>query len=209
MNEQTKTDFLSDATNKLRAEAARLIADLAEAQGKADAILNTDGDVEKQTEKLTAIYARRDLLQSKLDRTRQALFDAVIADARQAYADADIRLQECTAKKACLRDLWRDQVKSDVKDGNARGQLANNTRFWPADLRRCDHARTLALAAVGDAGRLMASLDWDAYEAARLGGIAAPQTGSFEGKAAFWNRCAKVAPELGSMAVATGTRFSV
>ncbi len=209
MSDNTKAGLLSAETNKLRTEAAKLIGELGTVNAKAAAVLGADGDIEKQTEALTAIYARRDLLQSKLDRTRQALFEAVIADARASYEAAEIRLQECTAQKAALRDVWRDQVKADVKDGNARGQLANNSRYWPSELRTCDHERTLAFQALTAAGQLVAALDFDVYEAARLGGIAAPQTGTFEGKAAFWTRAARFAPELGQMAIASGTRFTL
>jgi hypothetical protein len=196
MNEQTKAGFLSAETNKLREDARKTAEELATVNSKCDKIVNTDGDVDAQTKALAELHARRDILAAKLARLKASLFEAVQQDARASYEAADIRLQECTAKKAALRDVWRDQVKADVKDGNARGQLANNSRYWPSELRTCDHERTLAFQALTAASQLVAALDWDAYEAARLGGVAAPQTGTFEGRAAFWTRAARFAPEL-------------
>jgi hypothetical protein len=198
MSDNTKAGFLSAETKKLQSETAKAIGELAEVQGKIAAIIGTDGDAEKQGEKLLPLYIKRDLLQAKVKRDREALFAAVIADAQKSHDAAVTSVEEAKAVKSCLRDVWADSVNGDVKDSNSRAALIRNPRMHPSQLREAATAVTVAQAAVMDAAHRLALLDWPSYEAGRLAGRAVPCQG-WEGRSCFWMRAAAIVPELGSM----------
>ncbi len=208
MSDNTKAGFLSAETKKAQGETAKLIADLADVQAKCAKIIGTDGDAEKQTEALLPLYARRDLLTARLARAREALFAAVIADAKTSHDAAVTAVEEAKAVKSTLRDVWADSVTGDVKDANSRAALIRNPRMHPSQLREAATAVTQAQAAAMDAGHRLALLDWPDYTAGRAAGRAVPCQG-WEGRSCFWDRAAAVCPELGpSGAVATGTRVT-
>jgi hypothetical protein len=199
MSKQNDAGFLSAETNKLRTEAAGLIADLSAVGAKIATAMSKDGDVDKAVDTLTPLYCKRDLLTARLARAREALFAAVIADAQASHDAAVTAVEEAKAVKSTTRDIWADTVQSDVRDPNSRALLVKNPRMHPSQLREAGHALTLAQAALTETGHRLALLDWPDYEAGRLAGRAVPCQG-WEGRSCFWMRAAAIVPELGSMA---------
>jgi hypothetical protein len=198
MSKQNDAGFLSAETKKAQGETAKLIADLADVQAKCAKIIGTDGDAEKQTEALLPLYAKRDLLTARLARAREALFAAVVADARSEYTAAVEEVGLCTAKGAALRDLWRSQVQADVKDNGARKNMQADSRYWPAELRDVAADKAALQARATDAARRMQSIDYSEHAAAKARDAAIP-IGGWLGRDVFWNRAAAMVPELGSM----------
>jgi hypothetical protein len=198
MSDNTKAGFLSAETKKAQGETAKLIADLADVQAKCAKIIGTDGDAEKQTEALTPLYAKRDLLTARLARAREALFTAVVADARAECTAAVEEVALCTAKAGALRDLWKSQVQLDVKDSGARKNMQADSRYWPRELRDVAADKAALQGRVIEAARRMQAVDWDAHAAARARDAAIP-IGGWQGRDVFWNRAAAMVPELGSM----------
>ena len=194
-----KTLELSETTHKLREDARKTIEALGEVQARIADALAAGDDVEAATKVLTPMYAKRDVLAAKLGRQRVALFDSVVEDAQAAYEHAVDLASQCRAKKSALRDLWRRQVNSDIKDVGAKTTLTENSRYWPGELRDADTELARAMQDMGPAARRLSELDWATYAAKRAGGMAFP-IGGWEGRDAFWNRAAVYAPELGTLA---------
>jgi hypothetical protein len=194
-----KTLELSETTHKLREDARKTIEALGDVQARIADGLAAGDDVEEATKVLTPMYARRDVLAAKLGRQREALFNSVVEDAKAAYDHAVDLAGQCRAKKAALRDMWRRQVHSDVRNDAAREKLSADSRYWPGELRDADAELARAMQDMNPAARRMADVDWATYTAKRAGGMAFP-IGGWEGRDAFWNRAAVYAPELGTLA---------
>jgi hypothetical protein len=203
MHEQKNENvWLSKATLECREDARKTSVELAGVIEKCSAIVSTDGDPDKQVEKLTPLYAKRDILTAKLARLREALFTAIVADARAEHAAAVEEVALCTAKGAALRDLWRAQVQVDVKDGGAKKNMLGDSRYWPAELRDVAADKAALQARATDAARRMQSIDYSEHAAARARDAAIP-CGGWLGKSVFWNRAAALVPELGTMETET------
>jgi hypothetical protein len=202
MSDNTKAGFLSAETKKAQGETAKLIADLADVQAKCAKIIGTDGDPEKQTEALTPLYCKRDLLTARLARAREALFTAIVADARAECTAAVEEVALSTAKAGALRDLWKSQVQLDVKDNGARKNMQADSRYWPRELRDVAADKAALQVRVTEAARRMQSIDYSEHAAARARDAAIP-CGGWLGKSVFWNRAAALVPELGTMETET------
>jgi hypothetical protein len=208
-NEKIENGWLSKATEQLREDARKTSAELDDVQKKCDKIIATDGDLDAQTEKLATQQARRDLLAAKLGRIRDALYLALVDDARNEHAAACEAVGLCTAKGAALRDLWRSQVQADVKDNGARKNMQADSRYWPAELRDVAADKAAQQARATDAARRMQSIDYSEHAAAKARGAAIPCSG-WLGRDVFWNRAAALVPELGTIAPETkGTQVII
>jgi hypothetical protein len=202
MSKQNDAGFLSAETNKLRTEAAGLIADLSAVGAKIATAMSKDGDVDKAVDTLTPLYCKRDLLTARLARAREALFTAIVADARAECTAAVEEVALSTAKAGALRDLWKSQVQLDVKDNGARKNMQADSRYWPRELRDVAADKAALQVRVTEAARRMQSIDYSEHAAAKARDAAIP-CGGWLGKSVFWNRAAALVPELGTMETET------
>jgi hypothetical protein len=193
MNTETKTPaWVQPGTLKIRDEARQLKTDIAGLADKAADILAKDGNADTQAEKLSTVFAKRDVLNAKLGRVKTALMAAVVADANSEAKAAQQAVDEAVAVRRAIRTDWRIQA-SFTKDGGARKLLTNDPKFWPKELLESEQACARLRERATAAGKLLCSLDFVYYD--KNTGTAV-QIGGRKTAADCYRAACQIVPEL-------------
>jgi hypothetical protein len=194
MNDTNTPVWLTPATLKLRDEARTLKTDLADAQGKAQALLNVDGDTEKTVEKLATIRARQEVISAKLQRCKASLKASLIEDAKAEAAAAKTALDEAMAVLRAIRVDWRTET-GFTKCSAAREMLRTNRAMWPRELTAAEESVRQARERNSKTNGVLCSIDWDTLRP--LQGSAAPSSGHRTDAADCYRAACQIMPELG------------
>jgi hypothetical protein len=189
---ETKS-WISENTRAMQAAAAQLAADLTTTNCKAAGTIATDGDIEAQTKALATLRAKAEVMGARLGRAREALYEALVNDARVNATATDQALKECTATLHAERLGWAEQCRCH-RNRLAGDKMEKDRHFWPAALVDRETEVRLLRDRNAEANKVLRLIDIVFYRA--TAGSATPISGRRPDENDARREAAKIIPEV-------------